>query len=175
MHVEAPSSAEDRALEPIARVVEIAEERGETTAVQRLRTLETRLASRVLHVAVLGEFKRGKSTLVNALLGEEVLPTGVLPLTSVVTRVRWGEIPSVTILFSDGTSTVIAVDEISRFVTESENPGNRLGVDIAEVKAPSDLLRGNVVILDTPGVGSTFEQNTQATLELLPTSTLRSS
>jgi hypothetical protein len=56
----------------------------------QVRELRSRLLEQRLQIAVLGQFKRGKSTLLNAILGEPVLPTGVVPLTAVPTFIRWG-------------------------------------------------------------------------------------
>ena len=83
------TSTEAQVHEFIVRAREIADARLESVTSSRLAELGERLERRDFNVAVLGEFKRGKSSLVNALLGVPVLPTGVLPLTSVVTRRRW--------------------------------------------------------------------------------------
>ena len=167
MQVKPSTSTEAQVHEFIVRAREIADARLESVTSSRLAELGERLERRDFNVAVLGEFKRGKSSLVNALLGVPVLPTGVLPLTSVVTRLRWGEVPSAQIRFEDGASREIPIDQLNEFVTEAGNPQNRLHVAAAEVAIPSDLLRSGALILDTPGVGSTFEHNTETTLRLL--------
>jgi ribosome biogenesis GTPase A len=58
---------------------------------EQIAALRGRLDAARLRVLVVGEAKRGKSTLVNALLGREVLPAGVTPLTAVATTVRYGD------------------------------------------------------------------------------------
>lgn len=167
MSVKPSTSHQDRVQELIVHAAAIADGRGDPTASLRLTDLKTRIERAEFNVAVLGEFKRGKSSLINALLGVAVLPTGVLPLTSVVTRLRWGEVPGAVIRFKDGTTRSVPPDQLVEFVTESGNPRNQLQVTAAEVAVSSDLLRGGVVLLDTPGVGSIFEHNTDTTLRLL--------
>jgi hypothetical protein len=68
----------------------------------RITQLQERLIEERFNLAVLGQFKRGKSTLLNALLGEPLLPTGVVPLTSIPTFLRGGETRVVRIFFHDG-------------------------------------------------------------------------
>jgi GTP-binding protein EngB required for normal cell division len=112
------------------------------------------------NLVVLGEFKRGKSTLVNALLGRPLLPTGVLPLTSVVTVVREGQRDRLVVEFADGRTETHAVSELPRYATEAENPGNELGVELTTVETPSAVLEGGIQLVDTPGVGSVHAHNT---------------
>lgn len=141
----------------------------------RIAELSERLSEERFHLAVLGQFKRGKSTLLNALLGEPLLPTGVVPLTSIPTFLRVGESRAVRIFFYDGRHADFAdltldqaKDILSRHVTEKENPRNQLGVERVEVDCPSLILGAGVVLIDTPGIGSTFRHNTEATLSFLP-------
>jgi len=142
---------------------------------KRLQELENRLASTRFHLAVLGQFKRGKSTLLNALIGEELLPSAIVPVTSVPTFLSWGPKRLIRVFFLDGhtqesspESTEDANAFLSCYVTESNNPRNHLGVGRVEVEHPSPLLQKGVVFIDTPGIGSTFEYNTEATINFLP-------
>jgi GTPase SAR1 family protein len=142
---------------------------------KRVRELGSRLASTRFHLAVLGQFKRGKSTLLNALIGEELLPSAIVPVTSVPTFLFWGPKRLIKVYFADGNikeSSFDAVRDASAFltcyVTESNNPMNKLGVTMVEVEHPASLLQKGVVLIDTPGIGSTFQHNTEATLNFLP-------
>ena len=145
-------------------------------AANNLEDLRERLDSESFHLAVLGQFKRGKSTFLNALLGQEILPTSVVPLTAIPTFVRWGPSLRIRIVFLDDRpdEDFEAVDGenltgiLSRFVTEEANPANRLGVLQAEVFHPADLLAQGLVLIDTPGIGSTYQHNTETTLNFLP-------
>ncbi|MDR3532629.1 MAG: dynamin family protein [Rhodopila sp.] len=128
-----------------------------------------------LQVAVLGQFKRGKSSLLNALLGAAVLPIGVLPATALPTFLSYADAPRLHLEFRDGASedrALTDVEELQRqlalLVTEEGNPENRLGLARVEAGLPSALLKQGVVLLDTPGVGSTLHHNTLAARAALP-------
>ena len=86
--------------------------------------LRARLAEQRLRVLVAGEAKRGKSTLVNAMLGRPVLPTGVTPLTALATTVTHGGDEQVTAVFADGRTEICPLSALEDLVTERGNPGN---------------------------------------------------
>ena len=127
-----------------------------------------KLADSVVYVAVIGEFKRGKSSLINALLGAEVLPTGVTPVTAAPTLVRFGEVPRATVRLSDDTEIPIGLAELPDYITEAVNPGNGRSVREVVVEHPSPLLGPGIVLADTPGTGSVHAHNTQSTAAFLP-------
>jgi GTP-binding protein EngB required for normal cell division len=162
-----PSLQSDRLSEAHAQLHRIAERRGLEEVLSGLEDAAHRLRETSFRLIVLGEYKRGKSTLINALLGKAILPMAVVPLTSIVTEVRHGEDPSATIEFLDGGSLGIGVDELPAYVTEPENPRNHKRVRRAIVHDPAPLLAEGVSVLDTPGVGSVFEHNTELTYEIL--------
>lgn len=122
-------------------------------AVERARTGRAR-------VLVLGEAKRGKTSLVNALAGAELLPTGALPLTSVATVVRIGDGAHARARALDGSWRDLAPGEVTDLVSERGNPGNRERVDHVEVVVRSDRFPPGTEIVDTPGTGSVHELNT---------------
>lgn len=130
------------------------------------RELADRLGEGRFYAACVGQFKRGKSTLINALLGTSVLPTGIVPVTTVPTVVRHGRLAA-RVRFADGWRDADPGD-LAHYVSEGQNPGNRLGVLGVEVAIPSPLLEGGLCLVDTPGLGSPIEPNTTATREFLP-------
>ncbi|MFH0958224.1 MAG: dynamin family protein, partial [Pseudomonadota bacterium] len=142
----------------------------------KIRLLKERLNEGRFHLAILGQFKRGKSTLLNAFLGEAILPTSVVPLTAIPTFVEYGPERKITIRYQDNRPpdefSNKSVDEINKileaFVTEEGNPENHLGVLQVEILHQAPILKHGVVLIDTPGIGSTFTHNTQATLNFLP-------
>jgi len=142
----------------------------------KLTKLKGRLAAGQFHLAVLGQFKRGKSTLLNALLGQNVLPTAVVPLTAIPTWIRFGQAPRARVEFGSAAAPeeFATADPaelcrfLTKFVTESGNPHNRLGVARVEVFHPAQILKNGVVFIDTPGIGSTLRHNTETTLSFLP-------
>lgn len=121
-----------------------------------------------LYVAVIGEFKRGKTTLINALLGANLLPTGVLPVTAVPALVRFGTSPRATLRLLDGAEVAIDVEDLSGYLTEQANPANRKGVREAIIEYPAPVLASGLILVDTPGIGSVHRHNTQAAMDFLP-------
>ena len=145
-----------------------------TKHAERMLELADQLDKDRLNLAVLGQFKRGKSTLVNALLKAQFLPTAVLPLTAVPTEIFYGIGRSVRISFTDNSSQEqIFNDDMSMslylnsYVTEEENPCNIKNVKKVEIEYPSDFLAKGIVLIDTPGTGSTYKHNTDTTMEFI--------
>ena len=130
--------------------------------------LSARLEEGLFYVACIGQFKRGKSTLVNALVGAPVLPAGVVPVTSVVTVLRYGSRPRTRIRLDSGTWSEVPVSDLRLYVSEADNPGNLKGVVAAEVALPCELLSSGLCLVDTPGLGSVFEANAAATRSFIP-------
>lgn len=135
---------------------------GEATA------LADRLAEGRFYVACVGQFKRGKSTLLNALVEDRVLPAGVVPITTVPTVLRYGEKRRARVRFAGGSWTDIAPEELMDYVSEEHNPENAKGVAGVEVFVPSALLADGMCFVDTPGLGSVFAGNTAATHGFVP-------
>lgn len=127
----------------------------------RASALAEKLRNDSITVSVIGQFKRGKSCLVNALLGEQLLPTGIVPVTSAATKVSWGK-PSCTVKFTNGVLKAVTQRELDEYINEQKNPGNILGVDSVEMTAESDFLKDGVILVDTPGIGSYHKNNTDA-------------
>ena len=133
-----------------------------------LESCRTFAQEKTLNIAVLGRFKAGKSSFLNHLLGRPLLPIGVIPVTSAVTEIQWGPHERAEILFADGRRDQVPVDRIGDFISESQNPENSKHVARVRVELPSmDRYRG-IRFVDTPGLESVFEHNTDASLEWLP-------
>jgi GTP-binding protein EngB required for normal cell division len=155
----------------LARVLARLAEAAELLGVAEVRDLAAEVTGRLqalrLEVAVVGEFKRGKSSLLNALVGREVLPVGVLPLTAVPTVIEQGE-EALVVEYTDGRQEQHPLRQLASFVTEEANPGNRLGVIRVTARLHTPLLDAGVRLVDTPGVGSVHEHNTRSTDAYLP-------
>ena len=134
---------------------------------EQLAALQDRLDAARLRVLVVGEAKRGKSTLVNALLGRSVLPSGVIPLTAVATTVRYGDDERAEVRFLDGHDEKHPLAMLPELVTEPRNPGNRRRIAGVTVYVAAPVLAGGVELVDTPGTGSVFESGTQTAHEAL--------
>jgi GTPase SAR1 family protein len=152
----------------LRRLVDLAEELGSERVQEEATALVQRTAEGRFYVACVGQFKRGKSTLLNALLGDRILPTGVLPLTTVPTVIRYGSTKRARVRFQGGTWTDIPPEDLSQYVSEELNPENEKGVVGVEVFAPSSLLEEGMCFVDTPGLGSVFVGNTAATQAFIP-------
>ncbi len=160
--IQAPA---DAALGCLAR---IAEELGAPRLARDARALAERVADQRFFVACIGQFKRGKSTLLNALVGARVLPTGVLPVTAIVTVLRYGAAERAEVHFDSGAREEIPVAALADYVSEDRNPANQKAVAAVEVFVPSALLASGMCLVDTPGIGSVFAGNTAVTREFVP-------
>jgi small GTP-binding protein len=133
------------------------------------RDLLTRLAEDRFNLLVVGRFSRGKSTLMNALLGGDHLPTGIVPLTSVITTVRYGSRKQVVLTFNDRSlRREVPLSQLAEYVTQQSNPGNVKNVAYAEIELPVEILRRGFFFVDSPGLGSSITENTQTTERFLP-------
>lgn len=121
-----------------------------------------------IDVAVLGQFKSGKSSLLNAVLGAELLPVGVLPLTAVVTRVSGGHALIARVARLDGAAMEVPISALPEYATEMGNPGNVRGVAMVDIHTPALADLPGLRLVDTPGLGSVHAHNTQSTLDWLP-------
>jgi len=137
-------------------------------AAQPLAALRAKVAEHAFNLVVAGEFKRGKSTVINALVGADLLPTGVVPLTSVVTLLRYGDTPGATAVFENGEPRAVPVNSLPDYVTERGNPKNAKGVVEVAVTSPAEWLKGGIRLVDTPGIGSVHRHNTEVTYQYLP-------
>lgn len=135
---------------------------------ESLTWLQRKISERTFNLVVAGQFKRGKSSVINALLGESLLPAGVIPLTSVVTVIRAGATRSVRVELLDGTSREISLEELPNYVTERGNPNNVKSVRQVVIDHPSSWLVSGLQLVDTPGIGSVYEHNTDITCDYLP-------
>jgi GTP-binding protein EngB required for normal cell division len=152
----------------LLKLADLAEELGAKPVAEEARELAARVSEGRFYVACVGQFKRGKSTLLNALIGHEVVPTGYVPVTAVPTVIRFGDALRARIRMRDGSWRDIAMPELKEYVTEELNPENRKRVDGAEVFVPSPLLSPGMCFVDTPGLGSVFTGNTATTQAFIP-------
>jgi len=129
-------------------------------------SLQEKLANEHFNLAVIGQFKRGKTSLVNALLGEALLPSGVIPLTSAVTVISYAEQPHFCIRLRDGSLREIDCGDLGSYVAGA----HAATPDVSEVHAhiPAAFLKNGIRLLDTPGVGSVYQANTDAAYAALP-------
>lgn len=152
----------------LTRLGELADEFGAEQVQEESKGLAERVMEGRFYVAVIGQFKRGKSTLLNALVGDAILPTGVVPITTVPTVLRFGEKRSARVRFQGGSWTDVVPEDLIEYVSEENNPENAKRVAGVEVFLPSPLLADGMCLVDTPGLGSIFAGNTAATQAFVP-------
>jgi GTP-binding protein EngB required for normal cell division len=121
-----------------------------------------------LNIAVLGRFKAGKSSFLNHLLGTRLLPVGVIPVTSVITEIEFGTRERAEVRFRDGRAAPISLTQIGDFIAETANPDNAKQVASVHLQIPSMERYRGICFVDTPGLDSVFEQNTDASIAWLP-------
>jgi GTP-binding protein EngB required for normal cell division len=152
----------------LSRLTVLATECGADHTASALRAVAERVSDGRFYVACVGQSKRGKSTLLNALIGESVLPAGVIPVTTVPTVLRFGRSIAARVRF-DGTGwTDIGINAVKELVSEETNPENVKRVSGVEIFAPSPLLKSGMCLVDTPGLGSVFAGNARETHAFLP-------
>jgi predicted GTPase len=152
----------------LLRLADLAQELGAEPVCEEARELAARVSEGRFYVACVGQFKRGKSTLLNALVGHAVVPTGYVPVTAVPTVIRFGGELRARVRMRDGSWQNVAMPDLKEYVTEEHNPENKKGVEGAEVFVPSSLLSSGMCFVDTPGLGSVFTGNSATTQAFIP-------
>jgi signal recognition particle receptor subunit beta len=161
-------TATARLLQALSALAGFSESRGNEANAARTGELAGKLATQTFNLVVFGEFKRGKTTFINALIGDDLLPMAVVPLTSVVTLLHYRPEELIEVEFLDGHTETIDRETLADYVTERGNSENRKRVNLVRVAIPSELLRSGLQLVDTPGVGSVYEHNTEAARGFLP-------
>lgn len=157
----------------VDNVGKLATAAGRSDLASRLEHTHERLDDPNVRVIVVGEFKQGKSKLINALVNAPICPVDDDVATSVPTSVGYGEKPDAWVTVESPTPgeepvrQQIALEDLSQFVSESGNPGNERRIVAAEVQLPRELLKGGLRLVDSPGVGGLDSTNALATLAAL--------
>ena len=167
--VDSPAAANDvDGASKLLRLASLGEELGARYIADDAYALAARISEGRFYLACIGQFKRGKSTLINALIGKPIRPVGFIPVTAVPTVIRFGVHSKARVQGRDGSWQEIAVSELHQYVSEEHNPENTKGVTGVEVFVPSALLSTGMCLVDTPGLGSVFTGNTAATQAFIP-------
>jgi small GTP-binding protein len=129
------------------------------------RQLVRKLEEDRFHLVVVGEFNHGKTTFVNALLGDRVLPVGVTPTTATIHHIRWAERPEAFVVTSGGERRGIPFADVSRFAVGGDLKED---VDYLEIGHPAALLKERILLVDTPGVNDLSLQRSDITYSYIP-------
>lgn len=121
-----------------------------------------------IDVAVLGQFKAGKSSFINSLMGKSVLPVGVIPVTTVITRLQFGQKERAVIRTFDGKEFDIDLKDLDQYTSEAKNPSNEKNVEMVDIELPDLEDYAGLRIVDTPGLGSVFKYHMETSEQWLP-------
>ncbi|MFW5967810.1 MAG: dynamin family protein, partial [Persicimonas sp.] len=158
----------DHVEDMLVELAEIAEESGLNSLAAEVREdrIPTLREGR-MSVVVLGEFNHGKSTVVNSLLGEEILPTGITPTTAVITHLVHGDEPAAALQPPRGGDRVeVAYEEMGEAIRHEEQEGEE--PEYVEIQYPNELLEDSLILVDTPGVNDISRQKVEITYGYVP-------
>ncbi|PID39708.1 MAG: hypothetical protein CSB49_00870 [Proteobacteria bacterium] len=158
-------SAEAGLYPTFARVEELLARRTTTAELASAAARIQQDFDRPLLVAVMGEFNTGKSTFVNALIGEEIAPMGITPTTATINVLKFGQERSARVIWRDDREELLPWEQVGAFLRNLDHQRAR-EVRLVELLEPAEaLLRVNVV--DTPGLNSIVEEHEQTAREFL--------
>ena len=157
-----------RDLSVLSRIECVVTNRGLVEFRGTIAAILDRAEDRSFEIAVFGRVSSGKSSLLNTIIGTDILPVGVTPVTAIPTRITHGEEPSLAVSFTDAPTKVYEVDMLREFATEQQNPNNARHVTRIAVTLSSPRLAGGVSFVDTPGLGSLATSGAAETLAYLP-------
>ncbi len=173
------SSAGPAGLDVVDRTIGLTEASDRPDLGQRLAHTRRRLLDPTVRVLVVGEFKQGKSLLVNALIDAAVCPVDDDIATAVPTEISYAQAPRATLVrgrghgsSSDSSETTriqVPLDTLASHVSEAGHGAHPQGLLRAEVGIPRQILAGGLVLVDTTGVGGLSSVHTTSTLAALPT------
>ncbi|MBE6742174.1 MAG: hypothetical protein E7570_07720 [Ruminococcaceae bacterium] len=126
-----------------------------------LKSIGDRLKNHIFSVGIMGEFKRGKSTVINALLGSSIVPSDIMPCSATLNYVKWDASKHAEVRFKDGTSKSVSVEELSNYITKITEESEKLAenVEDATVYYPCPFCQNGVQIIDTPGLNDDERMN----------------
>ncbi|MDO4833681.1 MAG: dynamin family protein [Bacillota bacterium] len=132
---------------------------------EQVRVLAGKLEKKNVTIAVIGQFKRGKTSMINSILGRKLLPTGIVPITSAVTRIEYAEGETgdtAKVYFLNGLCEEVPAESLHEYISEQENHDNERGVAEVELLTEAAFLKDGLILVDTPGVGSIHENNSKS-------------
>ena len=157
--------------EELGAIAKLASEVGMNTLAAELTDQRIpKLHEERFNLVVVGEFNHGKSTFVNALLGQAVLPAGITPTTATINHITWGDAPAATAHMEDGSTKTIDLNQgphalVDWVTIEGKDAAH---VKFVDVRWPAPILRDRVTLVDTPGVNDINEQRAEITYGYIP-------
>ncbi|WP_213422626.1 dynamin family protein [Bhargavaea massiliensis] len=171
-------------LEVLRSIKHSTKELGLIQTMKKINVMEEEVQHSKFNIVVVGEFSRGKSTFINAIMGEKVLPSKAMPTTATLNLLSFGEDKNVTVHFKDGTKEIIDVEDFKKYNAPKEPlPGDEISlrqyeekmkeissIDYAQISYPVDYLKNGVCIIDTPGTNDLDPAREALTNSIIPTS-----
>ncbi|NJL51926.1 MAG: hypothetical protein HC930_06315 [Hydrococcus sp. SU_1_0] len=159
-------------LQLFATAIAFAKQHKLSPTLNHLQEAEKHLIEGKIFIVVAGEFKQGKSSLLNALLNEtDIFPVDIEITTNLVSTITYGKAEKITVVLGEsGKETVkqIQRSEIPDYVTEQRNAKNVKQAKMLIVESPNPQLEEGLVLVDTPGIGSLNTEHTAITYAFLP-------
>jgi GTP-binding protein EngB required for normal cell division len=155
-------------LDLLNRIESVVTRRGLVEFRSPIAAILDRVEDKSFEIAVFGRVSSGKSSLLNGILGSDILPVGVTPITAVPTRIRYAPARCIAVWFAERSPQTYEVDQLAEFATEQRNPGNTKHVTRIVLSLPAERLREGVTFVDTPGLGSLATSGAAETLAYLP-------
>lgn len=165
-------SYEFRVYEHISQLDNLLHEGSSSGELKQLQSevskLRQNFETKQFRVAVVGEFNRGKTTFVNALLGKEILPADYLPTTAAINRITYGDEPNAYVVMKNGQIQSVQIAELAEYITKLTTSATEKAsqIDEAVVEYPSLFCRNGVDLIDTPGMNDEDDMN-QVTISRL--------
>ena len=145
------------------RGIDVADHGSDSLIASELALVRADLEATQFTVGVFGLIKRGKSTLLNSLIGREVSTMHVTPETAVPVYVSYGDQPQATVFFANGERKHVGVEDVAQYTSQKHNANNQLGVTHVEQEVPVGFLRNGTRLIDTPGLDDAEADETYTT------------
>ena len=158
------------AFEPLlSRILEICDQFHIVSLNRQIEACKNLLhQNQLIDVVILGQFKAGKSSFLNSLIGTPILPVGVIPVTTTITRLQHGKRERAIIRHFDGREIEAEIAAVGEFTSEAQNPGNQKNVEVVDLELPSLEKYSGLRMVDTPGLGSIFKYHMETSENWLP-------
>ncbi|HEY6345770.1 MAG TPA: dynamin family protein [Bryobacteraceae bacterium] len=163
-----PNHTLDRLHQALDLASEIASRYGLSSLDPLLQSCSSALAQDEIAVMIVGRFKAGKSSFINHFIGRPILPVGVIPVTTVITEIRFGSEEKAEVRFLDGSVRAAPLEEIGAYISERENPENSKRAAVVKVELPEIRNLQGLALVDTPGLESVLAHNTDTSIRWLP-------
>lgn len=152
--------------ENIINLIDIGKSLNFDNEIEILKEFNTRLLENVFRIIVIGEFKRGKSTLINALIGKNILPVGITPTTATLNILRYGQEPYALIKYKDDTEKKESLENLSEYITTKGKETQK--ISNVTIFYPLKFCQNGVEIIDSPGVNDIDEELVEITYNHIP-------